>query len=66
MLAWTSIIPDELKVCFTYLHIFSIIMLWAMDEVMDLFVFVKFPKRHLLLSICLVCDQYLCYVHSVV
>ena len=40
MLAWMRIISDELKVCFTFLHIFNITMLWAMDEVMDLFVFV--------------------------
>ena len=41
-------------------------MLWAIDEVMDFFVFVKFPKRHLLRNISLVCKQYLCYVHNVV
>ena len=54
-----------------FIYIFQILLYYyyyvvVMNEIMDLFVFIKLFGRHLLLSICLVCEQCLCYVHNVV
>ena len=77
-----SIIMDELGACLsTYvLLMFDAIYVWyyyfviyvvviyvvMMDEAME-FVLIKFPKlKKALVCICLVCEQYLCYVQNVV
>ena len=53
-----------------FIYIFQILLYYyyvvVMNEIMDLFVFIKLSGRHLLLSICLVYEQCLCYVHNVV
>ena len=60
MLAWTSVTMDKLGACLsTYVECYFIISVVVMNKVMDLFVLIKLRVRHLFLSMCLVCEQYL-------